>query len=127
MKPYEIYNLWVLFDKAMSDPAFNNQARMALGREMIQSLPPEMLCSSSNASLTVVTQAMEDRLNGITNTTKEPGKAPLRAGEPTLAPPDNEEGRTSGNGLLMESVATRPKSKGKAHGNRSVLSTGKPE
>lgn len=126
MKPYEIYNLWVLFDKAMSDPAFNNQARIALGREMIQSLPHEMLCSSSTKSLTIVTEAMEGRLNATTITTEEPGETGLRIGKLALAPANYEEGRAQGNGLLMESVGTRPKSKGKARGEGPVRSTGKP-
>ena len=66
MKSYDIYNQWVTFSTMLSDPTFNVEAKLKMGREMISALPPEMLCQSK-LSLQVVTDAMEGRLKDLEN------------------------------------------------------------
>ena len=118
MKPYDIYNLWVLFDKATSDPAFSPEQKIALGTDMLAALPPEMLCSSSKPSLTVVREAMEGRLN-VLNTSSRSGKAGLRAGASALAPSDGQDqSPMEGDGVSMEGMGAgdKPTKKAKAKG-----------
>ena len=109
MKPYDIFNLWVLFDKATTDPAFTTEQKIAIGRDMLAALPPEMLCSSSKPSLDVVTEAMKGRLNEFIRRT-ETG---LRAGKPSVASPGGDDQEAdAGSGLPLESVdgnASAPK------------------
>ena len=66
MKPYDLYNLWVMFSTMLADPAFSDKAKLEMGREFIAALPPEMLCQSK-LSLQVVTDAMEGRLKDLEN------------------------------------------------------------
>lgn len=66
MKPYDIYNLWVLFSAMLNDPAFSVKAKLEMGREFILALPPEMLCQAK-LSLQVVSDAMEGRLKDLEN------------------------------------------------------------
>ena len=68
MTPHQIYNLWETFNRMVEDPSFDTQAKLDMGREMISSLPPEMLCSVSKSSLAHVTKAMQGRLSDIGNT-----------------------------------------------------------
>lgn len=103
MKPYEIYNLWVLFDKATSDPAFSTEQKIALGTDMLNALPPEMLCSSSKPSLDVVTEAMKGRLNEYTRST---GKTGVRSGASPVACAEGDDSRANeGGGLPVEDMA----------------------
>ncbi len=107
MKSYDIYNLWVLFDKATSDPAFSTEQRIAIGKDMLLALPSPMMCPASEPSLTVVKEAMEGRLNEYTRST---GKTGLRAGASPVAGPEGiyaEE--NAGDGLPMAGVATSEK------------------
>ena len=104
MKPYDIYNLWVLFDKATSDPAFTVEQKISLGRDMLAALPPEMLCSGSKPSLTVVTEAMEGRLNELN--TRSTGKAGLRTGTSAVARPEgHDQAADEGLGVSVEDMA----------------------
>lgn len=104
MKSSEIYNLWTLFDKATSDPAFNAEQKHAVGLDMLSALPPEMLCSSSKPTLDVVRAAMEGRLSDLDNERRK-SKTGLRAGTPPVARPggDNTQEAT-GDGVSVESL-----------------------
>lgn len=106
MKPYELYNLWALFDKATSDPSFSAEQKYSVGMDMLSDLPPEMLCSSSKPSLSVVRESMVSRLNEINNERRKP-ETGLRAGTSSVAcgpKPDPEA--DEGDGVLLASVAT---------------------
>ena len=104
MKPSELYNLWTLFDKATSDPAFNAEQKYSLGTDMLNALPPEMLCSSSKPSLSVVREAMVGRLNDIDNERRK-SKTGLRAGTSAVARPGGpDEGQAAGDGVSVESL-----------------------
>jgi len=120
MKPYDIYNLWVLFDKATSDPAFSPEQKIALGTDMLAALPPEMLCSSSKPSLTVVREAMEGRLN-VLNTSVRSGETGLRARASAVASSDGEDqSAVAGDGLSLEGLGTSHKTSRKAKAKGQV-------
>lgn len=104
MKPHELYNLWALFDKATSDPAFNAEQKYSVGMDMLSALPPEMLCSSSKPTLEVVREAMVGRLSDIDNERRK-SKTGLRAGTPPVARPGGpDEGQAKGDGVSVESL-----------------------
>lgn len=65
MNAIELYKLWGVFNQMIEDPHFDTQAKLSMGREMISSLPPEMLCSVSKSSLTCITAAMQGRLSNM--------------------------------------------------------------
>lgn len=104
MKSSEIYNLWALFDKATSDPAFNAEQKYAVGTDMLNALPPEMLCSSSKPTLEVVREAMEGRLSDIDNERRK-SKTGLRAGTSAVARPGGDDTKeAAGDGVSVESL-----------------------
>lgn len=123
MKPHEIYNLWVLFDKATSDPAFSSEQKLSIGRDMLAALPPDILCSSSKPSLAVVTEAMEGRLNEIN--TRSAGKASRRTGAPAVAGAEGIHAEDdAGNGLpdngLVDPSESAQQAKAKSANKRRV-------
>jgi hypothetical protein len=125
MKPHEIYNLWVLFDKAMNDPAFSTEQKIAIGKDMLAGLPPEMLCSSSKPTLSAVTQAMKGRLNEYTRST---GKTGLCTGTSALARPEGVVSKEDeGDGVSLANLGDPKESKKKAKATRSVEPKGKHE
>lgn len=104
MKPYEIYNLWVLFDKATSDPAFSVEQKTQIGADMLAALPPEMLCSGSKPSLAVVKEAMEGRLHELNS--QSTGKTGLRTGtSPVAGAEGNDAKANAGSGVPMADMA----------------------
>lgn len=104
MKSYDIYNLWAVFDKATTDPSFSAEQKYSVGMDMLNALPPEMLCSSSKPSLSVVREAMVSRLTDIDNERRK-SKTALRSGTPTVASPSNPEGSPEGDGVSMADMA----------------------
>lgn len=126
MKPYDIYNLWVTFDKALNDPAFSTEQKIALGQDMLMALPPEMLCSSSKPSLNAVTTAMEGRLNELN--TRSTGKTTLRPGTSSLARPEGLEAKEDeGDGVSLANLGDPKKPKKKARTEGPILPAGKSE
>lgn len=120
MKPYEIYNLWVTFDAMSNDPSFSTEQKIALGTDMLMALPPEMLCSSSKPSLTVVKEAMEGRLNDYTQsirTTELPARSSSMARSEGTDPKADE-----GDGVSVEDLGNASKPKKKA-GTKGLLSS----
>ena len=112
MKPHELYNIWAVFDKATTDPSFSAEQRYSLGQDMIACLPPEMLCSSSKPSLSVVREAMEGRLNDIDNERRK-SKTGQRAGTSPMAGPGGaDQSATAGDGISVEGLVD-PKNKKK--------------
>lgn len=104
MKSSEIYNLWALFDKATSDPAFNAEQKHAVGTDMLNALPPEMLCSSSKPTLDVVREAMEGRLSDLDNERRK-SKTGLRAGtSPVARPGGADQSEAKGDGVSVASL-----------------------
>lgn len=113
MKPYEIYNLWVMFDKATNDPSFNAEARYSVGMDMLNDLPPEMLCSSSKPSLSVVREAMVGRLDEIDNERRK-SKTGERTGTSTMARTRGDDpSGPEGDGLSVAGLVD-PKDKAKS-------------
>ncbi len=112
MKPYELYNLWAVFDKATTDPSFSAEQRYSVGRDMLMDLPPEMLCSSSKPSLSVVREAMEGRLSDIENERRK-SKTGQRAGtSPMAGAGRSDQEATAGDGVSVEGlVDTKDKKK----------------
>lgn len=125
MKPYDIYNLWVLFDKMTNDPSFNQDQKIAMGRDMLAALPPEMLCSGSKPSLEAVTAAMQGRLNEYTRSTREtsirPGTSPLAGATGGV------QDRNEGDGLSLANLEHPKKPAKKARSTGHDQSAGKPE
>ena len=122
MKPYEIYNLWVLFDKATTDPAFSTEQKIAVGRDMLAALPPDILCSSSKPSLAVVTEAMEGRLNELNS--RSTGKTGLRTGASPVAGSEGDDSEANaGSGLPMEDMGDSSESPKKARNKGKSRST----
>lgn len=114
MKPHEIYNLWVLFDKATNDPSFNAEQRYSVGMDMLSALPPEMLCSSSKPSLSVVHEAMVGRLNDIDNERRK-SKTGLRAGTPPVAGSrGSDQEAAEGDGVSVESLVAPEDKQGRS-------------
>ena len=114
MKPYEIYKLWALFDKATNDPSFNAEQKYSVGMDMLSDLPPEMLCSSSKPSLSVVREAMVGRLTEIDNERRK-SKAGLRTGTPPVACTGGpNEGPKEGDGVSVESLVAPENKQGRS-------------
>ena len=124
MKPSELYNLWVLFDKATNDPAFSTEQKIAVGKDMLASLPPEMLCSSSKPTLSAVTQAMEGRLNEYTRST---GKTGLRTGTSSMAcPAGMVQSEDEGDGVSLANLGDPKKPKKAPKTERPIEPKGQP-
>lgn len=118
MKSYDIYNLWVLFDKATSDPAFSTEQKISIGQDMLAALPPEMLCSSSKPSLEVVSEAMKGRLNELN--TRSTGKTGVRTGASPVAGSEGPDAAADeGHGLPMEDLVDPKEPAKKARKGRS--------
>lgn len=114
MKPYDIYNQWVLFDKATTDPSFSAEQKYSVGHDMLQDLPPEMLCSASKPTLSVVREAMVGRLNDIDNERRK-SKTGLRTGtSPVAGPRGSDQTANEGDGILVAGVASSEEPKKKA-------------
>lgn len=125
MKPYDIYNLWVIFDKATTDPAFSTEQRLAFGRDMLLALPSPLMCPASEPSLTVVKEAMEGRLNeysrSIGKTGHSAGTSPLAGSEGSNHPAN------AGDGVPLAGLGDSPKPPRKAKEKGSLKAAGKPE
>lgn len=67
MKAFELYSVWESFKRLMDDPAFDAQMKREMGVEMINSLPPSMLCTVSKSSREAIELAMKGRLTDIGN------------------------------------------------------------
>lgn len=119
MKPHELYNQWALFDKATSDPSFNAEQKYSVGMDMLNDLPPEMLCSSSKPSLSVVREAMVGRLNDIDNERRK-SKTGLRTGtSPVAGSRGADEGSAEGDGVSMENLVAPEDKQGRSGKGRS--------
>jgi hypothetical protein len=71
MKSNELYKVWETFNLMIEDPAFDAQEKADMGREMVNALPPEMLCSVSKSSLVAIIKAMKSRLTNLGNKLNE--------------------------------------------------------
>lgn len=80
MNALDLYKHWETFCRLMEDPAFDTQVKRQMGVEMINSLPPAMLCSVGKSSREAIELAMKGRLtdNGINN-----GRSTSKEEEPT--------------------------------------------
>ena len=92
MNALDLYKHWETFCHLMEDPAFDTQTKHKMGYEMINSLPPTMLCAVSKSSREALELAMKGRLtnNGIDN-----GRSTRKEEEPT--PPSSTEDKAGGN------------------------------
>lgn len=86
---------------------------------MLNDLPPEMLCSSSKPSLSVVREAMVGRLNDIDNERRK-SKAGLRAGTPPMARTRGSDPKEAeGDGVSVESLVDPSEKQGRSGKGRS--------
>lgn len=85
MKPSELYHTWSQFEAMMENPTLSDEKKIAIGGEWVRSLPPKLLCASSQLSYEIVFQAMNGRLNDL----KE-----KQNGSPTTTPKE-EKGQES--------------------------------
>lgn len=83
-----------------------------MGMDMLSDLPPEMLCSSSKPSLSVVREAMLSRLTEIDNERRK-SKTGQRAGTSPMAGAGGpDQAATAGDGVSMAGlVDTKDKKK----------------
>lgn len=65
MKPIELYHTWSQFDAMIANPTLSDEKKLAIGGEWIRSLPPKLLCVSSQLSYDIVYEAMNGRLNDL--------------------------------------------------------------
>lgn len=65
MKPSELYHTWSQFEAMMENPTLSDEKKIAIGGEWVRSLPPKLLCASSQLSYEIVFQAMNGRLNDL--------------------------------------------------------------
>lgn len=65
MKPSELYHTWSQFEAMMENPTLSDEKKIAIGGEWVRSLPPKLLCASSQLSYDIVFQAMNGRLNDL--------------------------------------------------------------
>tara|TARA_B100000035_G_C20952190_1_gene532469 strand:+ start:684 stop:1079 length:396 start_codon:yes stop_codon:yes gene_type:complete len=65
LKPYEIYGVIEHFDKLINDERFTLEARAAMGREYLNSLPPASLNTSSASTHNAVREYVITKLNSI--------------------------------------------------------------
>jgi hypothetical protein len=68
MKPSELYSTWSQFEAMMANPTLTDDKKLAIGGEWVRSLPPKMLCVSSQLSYGIVFDAMNGRLNDLKET-----------------------------------------------------------
>ena len=87
MNALDLYKHWETFCHLMEDPAFDAEAKHKMGYEMINSLPPAMLCAVSKSSREAIELAMKGRLTniGINN-----GRSTSKEEEPT-SPSSSED------------------------------------
>lgn len=87
MKPSELFNTWSQFEAMVENPTLSDEKKIAIGGEWLRSLPPKLLCVSSQLSYDIVFEAMTGRLNdlkekingsSITTTKKEKGQEPTQ-------------------------------------------------
>jgi len=86
----DLYKHWETFCRLMEDPEFDAQVKQKMGYEMIDSLPPAMLCSVSKSSREAIELAMQGRLtdNGINN-----GRSTRKEKEPTSTSSPEDKAR----------------------------------
>ena len=65
MNSFEIYRLWTVFSQMVEDSSLSVDAKIRVGREMLSSLPPELLCTSSKSSREVVSESIKGRLSDL--------------------------------------------------------------
>lgn len=90
MNALDLYKHWETFSRMMEDPAFDTQVKHQMGVEMINSLPPAMLCSVGKSSREAIELAMKGRLtdNGINN-----GRSTSKEKEPTPSSSTEDKAR----------------------------------
>lgn len=67
MKPNELYQLIEQFDKMFTDERFTEEARIAMGREFLNSLPPASLVTSGSKTYQAVHNYIAANLQGAIN------------------------------------------------------------
>lgn len=67
MKPSELYQLIEVFDKMFTDERFTLQARLAIGQEFINSMPPASLVKSGANTHSAVRNYMAAVMQGAIN------------------------------------------------------------
>lgn len=96
MKPSELYHTWSQFEAMMANPTLSDDKKIAIGGEWLRSLPPKLLCVSSQLSYDIVFDAMNGRLNDLkekqngsptTTPKEEKGQEPRQVKTATRAEP----------------------------------------
>lgn len=62
MKAFELFGLYESFDRLMDGNDFTPVVKVAIGREMIDSLPPQQFCTATPATFGAVYAAMVARV-----------------------------------------------------------------
>lgn len=89
MNALDLYKHWETFCRMMEDPAFDTQVKHQMGVEMINSLPPAMLCSVGKSSREAIELAMKGRLTD--NGTQHGRRSTSKEEEPTSTSPTEEK------------------------------------
>ena len=90
MNALDLYKHWETFCRLMEDPEFDAQIKHTMGHEMINSLPPAMLCSVSKSSREAIELAMMGRL---TNIGIDNGRSTSKEEEPTPSSSPEDKAR----------------------------------
>jgi hypothetical protein len=76
MKPTELYQLIEVFDKMFTDDRFTLEARLAMGSEFLNSMPPASLIKSSSTTYRIVhnyiAAVMQGAIDGQAKRVNEP-------------------------------------------------------
>jgi hypothetical protein len=96
LKSYELYQLIEVFDQMMKDERFTKQARINMGQEFINSMPPASLVKSAAQTYMVVRNYMAAVLqgavqNGQTESAPKPEVKTPSSGTPDKASMDGKE------------------------------------
>lgn len=86
MKPYDIYSYLDHFDKIMKDARWSLEGKLLMGNELLQSMPPASLVSSSKHTYNAVRHSIAAQLEVLADETKR--VAEQKVEETTSQPED---------------------------------------
>lgn len=86
MKAFELYALYESFARMMASTAFNNAQKLAIGREMVQSLPPIQFSAATPKTHDSIEEAMTSQLETL-----------IERDKPTQEDPKPADSKAEGN------------------------------
>ena len=94
MNLLELHKLWEQFNQLIDSPRLDVSVKQVLGGEMLNALPPVMLCSSFSLSRGLIEEDMKGRLNELKERYERGSKETSKAEEEVRAEPKHGSKRS---------------------------------